>query len=133
MALFVQFAATLVAMVVIDAVWLGVVMRGFYQAQLGPLMREPILWPAAIVFYVLYAAVLTALVTATGARWTGFSGAVMTGALVGLAAYGTYDFTNLATLKGFPVALAAVDLAWGTALTALVAGIGWWAGRLAGG
>ena len=51
-------------------------------------------------------------------------------ALLGLVAYGTYDITNLSTLKGWSVKLAVIDIAWGTALTAVSATIGWWVVRL---
>jgi uncharacterized membrane protein len=121
----IQFGSVLVAFVVIDAVWLGVVMRRFYSDQLGLLMRDQVQWPAAIAFYVLYAICLTVLALAPADRSGSWTTAAVLGAMVGLAAYGTYNLTNLATIRGFPTTLALVDLAWGTVLTAVAATVGW--------
>lgn len=121
----VQFLSVLVVLVVIDAIWLGVIARGFYQSQIGALMREPILWPAALAFYLLYSAGLTYLALGAADRSGSWTTALVTGAVVGLVAYGTYDLTNLAVMKGFTTTAAIVDLAWGTVLSGTVAALGW--------
>jgi uncharacterized membrane protein len=115
-----QYASVLVLLVVIDAVWLGLVARGFYRDQIGTLMRDDILWTAAIAFYLLYAAGLTYFALGAADRTGSWLTALGTGAAIGLLAYGTYDLTNLATVRGFTPTIALVDMAWGTVLSAVV-------------
>lgn len=113
--------ATVPVFFVIDLVWLGVVARGFYRSQMGSLMADPIVWWAAILFYLLSIAgiIAFAVAPAIGARrWTK---ALMLGAAFGFFTYMTYDLTNLATLQGWSVTLAVVDIAWGTVLCGIVA------------
>lgn len=105
---------------IIDAIWLSVIANKFYKAQLGPLLLEKPNLIAAVLFYVIYVVgiVVFALMPALAAGdWKVAFGL---GALFGLVAYATYDLTNLATLKGFPVKIVIVDLIWGTLLTATV-------------
>jgi uncharacterized membrane protein len=105
----------------IDLVWLGVVARDFYRSQIGSLMADPIVWWAAILFYLLSIAgiVFFAVLPAIDAgSWTK---ALMLGAAFGFFTYMTYDLTNLATLQGWSVTLAVVDIAWGTVLCGTVA------------
>ncbi len=120
----VAYLATLAALTLIDLLWLGVVAKGFYRRALGPLMAKRIRWPAAAAFYLLFAAgiVLFAVWPAVqgGRVWL----AALLGGLFGFFAYATYDLTNLATLEGFPLRLALVDMAWGSALTAAAAAVG---------
>ena len=116
----------------LDLVWLGVLAREFYRAQLGQLLRSEIVWPAALVFYALYIAgilVFAVLPALDAASWMR---ALALGAFFGLVAYATFDLTALALLRGFPTRLVAVDLAWGAALTAGVAVSGYALGRWLG-
>jgi uncharacterized membrane protein len=119
-----ELAVAGATMAVGDGLWLGVVARRFYREQLGDLMRPKVDVLAAAAFYVLYVVGIVVLVVRPGESlgWTAWECAGM-GALLGAVAYGTYDLTNRATVVGFPWTLAAVDLAWGAALTAAVAGI----------
>lgn len=117
------YLASLVLMVVIDLVWLGVVARGFYAAQLGDLLRPQPGLVAAVAFYAVYAFGLVHFAVQPGLRGGGWIVALGHGAALGFVAYATYDLSNLATLKGWPVALVVVDIAWGTALSATVAAI----------
>jgi uncharacterized membrane protein len=125
MRLFVQWLSVLGVITVLDGLWLGLIARSFYQNQLGPLMRDTVFWPAAIVFYLLYPLGLVLLALGPADRGGGWPMALGLGAIVGLVAYGTYDLTNLATLKGFTPTLAVVDLIWGTVLSATAAALGW--------
>jgi uncharacterized membrane protein len=119
------YFATLVVFLAIDMVWLGLVAKGFYQRHLGDLLRPDVRWGAAALFYLIFIggillfAVLPALERGS-ARY-----AMLLGGLFGMIAYATYDLTNLATLKGFPPIVAAVDMVWGFVLTAIVAGAGY--------
>jgi uncharacterized membrane protein len=112
---------TIPVFVLIDLVWLGVVARDLYRSQIGSLMADPIVWWAAILFYLLSIAgiILFAVVPAIDARrWTR---ALVLGAAFGFFTYMTYDLTNLATLQGWPATLVVVDIAWGTMLGGSVA------------
>jgi uncharacterized membrane protein len=109
----------------IDAVWLAYVAKGFYQKHIGGLLREEFLMAPAALFYLFYTLCLVILVIVPAVRVASPWQAVLLGALLGLCAYGTYDITNLATLKGWPVIVSAVDMAWGTVITAFVSWVGY--------
>ncbi len=106
---------------VLDMIWLLLVARGFYVAELGPLMKANPNLGAAAAFYLIYLAGLTIFVLLPAASQDSTSHALVYGAIFGLVAYATYDLTNLATLNGFSIRLALVDMAWGTVVTALSA------------
>lgn len=112
------YALTVPLLLVADAVWLGIVARAFYRRQLGELLRPDVRWGAAVAFYLLFVAGLLVLAVAPALERQSLARAAGLGALFGLVAYATYDLTNLATLRGFPVVVAVVDLVWGTALAA---------------
>jgi uncharacterized membrane protein len=103
-----------------DMVWLGLVAKGFYRRQIGSLMRVSVNWPAAIIFYLLFILGLVVFVVAPALDRSSWARALAYGALFGLITYATYDLTNLATLRDWPVLLTAVDLVWGAALAAAV-------------
>jgi uncharacterized membrane protein len=104
----------------IDMVWLGLVAKNMYARQLGFLMRENIVWVAAILFYLLFIAGLVVFVIQPAVDKRSLMHAVVFGAFFGLVSYATYDLTNLATLKNWPVMITIIDLAWGAALGAIV-------------
>ena len=119
------YIAALVPFLALDLLWLGVVAKSFYRRELGDLMRQPINKAAAFAFYFLYPMGLAVFVIpqALSLGGSGVSRAFVQGGLFGMFAYGTYDLTNLATLRGFSTKLALVDWVWGTVLTATVAAI----------
>jgi uncharacterized membrane protein len=108
--------AALVALAILDAVWLGFIARDLYRDRIGSMLLEQPRWAAAILFYLLHTVGIVVFPLALSGSWLGALGY---GALFGLVVYGAYDFTNLATLKGWPASLTAIDLAWGTAVTAV--------------
>lgn len=112
----------------LDYVWLSRIARDFYASSIGSLMREAPDFLAAGVFYLFYIGGIVFFAVMPAESW---KGALLRGALLGLLAYGTYDMTNLATLKGWPWRMAAIDMAWGTALTALAALGGYLAAKAA--
>lgn len=119
----IAYGAALVVFLVVDLVWLGVVARSFYAEQLGRLMRPDVQRVAAALFYFGFVAGLVFLAVRPGQPdWSVWQAAAQ-GAVVGLLAYGTYDLTNWATLRDWPVAMSLVDMLWGTALSATVAGL----------
>lgn len=115
------YVSCLLAMLAIDAVWLGLTIKRFYAPRIGHLMAEsPRLGPAAV-FYLLYVLGITVLVVIPALReQAGLLRVFLTGALLGLMAYGTYDLTNQATLKDWPLTVTVVDLCWGALLTGTV-------------
>mgnify|MGYP006267440941 CR=1 FL=1 len=123
------YLITLAAFFLIDMVWLGAVAKGFYRRHLGAFMAPKVVWPAAILFYLVFIvglvvfAVRPALAAAEPAR------ALALGALLGLVSYATYDLTNLATFKDWPLVVTVVDLVWGTVLGGLVSFLGALLGR----
>jgi uncharacterized membrane protein len=105
---------------VIDMVWLVVVAKKFYQQQIGFLMRPDINWFAAIVFYLLFIAGLVIFVISPAVEKQSWTHALIYGALFGLITYATYDLTNLATLKDWPLLVTVVDLIWGAVLASSI-------------
>jgi uncharacterized membrane protein len=114
------YAIALPVFVAIDMVWLGFVARNFYRNQIGFLMKSDINWAAAILFYLLFIVGLVLFVIVPAIEKHSWTHALLFGALFGLITYATYDLTNLATLKDWPLMVTIVDLAWGAALAALV-------------
>lgn len=110
------FLVALPTFFVIDMIWLILVARKFYNEQLGFLMRPDIGWVAAIIFYLIFIAALITFVIGPAVEKQSWVHAVIYGAFFGLVTYATYDLTNLATLKDWPLVVTVVDLAWGMVL-----------------
>lgn len=118
---------------VLDALWLGVVARDWLVQQMGELRRADIQWIPALGFYLLFSVALGFFAVAPSLETGDWMEAAMLGGFLGLVAYGTYDMTNLATLKNWPVAMSIVDMIWGAAVSAvsaaggvlLLKGVGW--------
>lgn len=116
------YLGTLLAFLVLDGLWLGVLMGPTYKGFLGSLMLDqPRLLPA-VLFYLLYALGCVVFVVLPSVSW---QRAARLGALLGLVAYGTYDLSNWATLRGWSSGLAVMDMAWGTFLTAVCCTVGY--------
>lgn len=109
---------------VLDGLWLVFVARDFYQREIGALMLSEVSKLPALLFYLGYPMGLVLL--ALTPRPDSMALAVARCALLGLVAYGTYDLTNLATLKGWSVRLALVDTAWGAMVSAAAGAAVWW-------
>jgi uncharacterized membrane protein len=117
------YGVAVLTFLAIDLLWLGVIARSFYQTQIGHLMRSPVNWTAAIVFYLVFVTGIVVLVVWPAVERRSLTHALALGAVLGLVTYAAYDLTNLATLKGFPLTVAVVDLIWGTVLCATVSAI----------
>ncbi|MEB2846681.1 DUF2177 family protein [Endobacterium cereale] len=118
------YAGTLLSFLLIDAVWLGLIAKNFYRDQLGDLMLPSPNFAVAAIFYLSFAAAIVVLAVRPGLEVGSLWTTIGYGALLGLAAYGTYDMTNLSTLKGWPVTLSIGDMVWGTVLTAAASACG---------
>jgi uncharacterized membrane protein len=108
---FKTYLLTLIPFLTLDGLWLGLVAPAFYKTHIGHLMSANPNVIAAILFYLLY--VVGLVVFVTGHEGT-LQQTALRGAFFGLLCYATYDLTNLATLKDWPVIVTVVDLVWGT-------------------
>jgi uncharacterized membrane protein len=125
----IAYLAAAGAFLVLDLLWLGVIAKNFYWSRLGDLLRDKPDLAVAGVFYAGYIAAVVFFAILPALQSGGIWRAVLLGALLGLFGYGTYDLTNLATLKGYPAAVAYVDMAWGTFLTAAASAAGFMAAQ----
>ncbi len=114
------YAIALPIFFVIDMLWLGVVAKSFYRNQIGTLMKSDINWIAVIIFYLIFIACLVVFVISPAVEKNSLMHALLFGALFGFVCYATYDLTNLAVAKDWPVFVTVVDMAWGALLSALV-------------
>jgi uncharacterized membrane protein len=112
------YVVSFVVFFAIDLLWLGIIAKNLYQKQIGHLLKTDVNWIAAILFYLVFIVGLVVFVlmpsVAKGDLWQ----TVLLGALFGFISYATYDLTNLATLKDWPLQVTFIDLAWGTFLGA---------------
>ena len=128
----IAYAGTFLTLLVCDGIWLGLIARSFYRDQLGALILPSPNLALAALFYLFFTAAVVVLAVLPALSAGSITTALVHGAILGLAAYGTYDITNLATLRNWPLVMSVVDMAWGTALTALTAAGGYFAVRLIG-
>jgi uncharacterized membrane protein len=115
----------------IDMVWLGLIARKFYARRIGHLMAPKVQWAPALIFYFLFIAGILVFAVLPALEKGSWGKAVLSGALFGLFTYATYDLTNLATLRDWPLLVTVIDLVWGMVLTGAVSGASYWiAGRI---
>jgi len=118
------YLAAALVMVALDMLWLGVIAKSMYQQAIGHLLAgQPRLW-AALLFYCVYPAGLLVFAMIPQAGDPAWGRTILMGAAFGSFAYATYDLSNLATLRDWPLGLTLVDIAWGTVLSAVSAGSG---------
>ena len=128
-----HYFITLICFLILDAIWLGLIAQPFYQAQIGFLLAKNPNWLAAGAFYLLYVAGLVLFVVGPALRaGTPPVRAALRGAFFGLVAYATYDLTNQATMRDWPLIVTVVDLIWGTVLTGTVAVVSYLVSRRLG-
>ena len=107
------FIIALPAFLLIDMVWLVLVARKFYNDKLGFLMRPDVNFIAAFIFYLIFIVGLISFVIAPAVEKHSWTHALLYGLFFGLVTYATYDLTNLATIKDWPLLVTIVDLIWG--------------------
>ncbi len=113
------YATAMGAFLVLDGLWIGLLMSGFYKRQLGYLFSDKVAVWAVAAFYIIYVAGLVFLIIEPNLGLS-LGKVFLMGAVVGLMAYGAYDLTNQATIKNWPLVVTAVDLAWGAFVTGAV-------------
>ena len=122
----VSYFVTLVVMVSIDAVWLSTMADRLYRPVMGDMLATDFRLLPAIIFYLIYPAGLVFLAVRPALRERALKAAILSGAVVGFVAYSTYDLTNQATLIRWSTVLTIADLCWGTFLSAVASGAGYW-------
>lgn len=123
------YALTVPVFFIIDLVWLGVVAKGFYQKNLKYILSPDVNWTAAIIFYLMYIAGILIFAVLPGVAKDSVRHAALWGALFGFFTYATYDLTNLALLKDWPLNIVVVDILWGVVLCTVVATISFYIAR----
>jgi uncharacterized membrane protein len=126
------YLLTGVAFFALDALWIAFGANPLYQKYIAHLLAPKPNFAVALVFYAIYLACVLALVVVPASRAGDVRQGLLMGALLGLAAYGTYDLTNWSILKDWPWYLSAADWAWGTFLTAATSAIGFYIARWLG-
>ena len=119
------YLLSLPILIALDLSWLGVVMKDFYRVRLGHLLSPTIGWGAAGVFYLLFTLGLYLFAVLPAAQKDSWHTGLLFGALYGFFTYATYDLTNMATLKAWPLSITLVDMAWGTLLGGILGTAGY--------
>lgn len=115
------YGATAIAFFALDFVWLSLAVPRLYKPLLGTLLRDSPNLPVAAAFYLVYVVGLVVFAVLPAASAGSWLMALGLGALLGLVAYGTYDFTNLSTMRNWPLTVSVFDLAWGISVSAIAA------------
>lgn len=120
------FAVALPLFLALDMTWLAFIARGYYHSQIGTLLKDDVNFVAAGIFYVIYICGLVTFVLLPAIEKKSWHSALLFGAFFGFVAYCTYDLTNLAVMKNWPLPVTIVDIAWGTILAGLVSLATYW-------
>lgn len=123
------YALTVPVFFIIDLIWLGVVARGFYQKNLKYILSPNVNWTAAIIFYLMYISGILIFAVLPGVAKDSVRHAALWGALFGFFTYATYDLTNLALLKDWPLNIVVVDILWGVVLCTVVSMLSFYIAR----
>jgi len=115
-----SYLLTFIVFLMIDMLWLGVIAKSIYQKYLGGFLTDNVNWTAAIIFYFIYVLGISIFAIYPSVSKGSVYHAILMGALFGFFTYATYDLTNLATLKGWPLPIVFIDIIWGSVLSAVV-------------
>lgn len=115
-----SYLLTFIVFLMVDMLWLGIIAKNLYQKYLGNFLSDSINWTAAFIFYILFVVGVSIFVIYPAVNKGSLYYAILMGALFGFFTYATYDLTNLATLKGWPLPIVFIDIIWGSVLSALV-------------
>jgi uncharacterized membrane protein len=124
------YILTFLVFLAIDAVWLLVISKSFYSKEIGHLMAEKALLLPALIFYLLFVVGVLVFAVVPGYEAQSLSKTLMLSALFGLMTYATYDLTNLATLRDWPIKVTIIDIVWGTSLSTLTGLAGYYIAKL---
>lgn len=129
---FLYYGIALVVFMVIDLIWLGFIAKDLYSKYLGYLMADKVNWVSAIVFYLIFIGGILYFVLYPSLLDKNLINLIIRAALFGFITYATYDLTNLATIKDWPIQITIIDLIWGTTLSTSVSVISYFIINLLG-
>ena len=115
-----SYLLTFLFFLIVDMLWLGVIAKNIYQKYLGGFLTDNVNWTAAVVFYFIFVVGISIFVIYPSVNNGSVYQAILMGALFGFFTYATYDLTNLATLKGWPLPIVFIDIIWGSVLSSVV-------------
>lgn len=124
--LLISYVLTFAVFLLIDLTWLGFIAKDLYKKYLGEFLSEQVNWTAAIVFYLLFVVGVFIFAIMPSVEKGSVVSAIVLGALFGFFTYATYDLTNLATLKNWPLNIVFIDVLWGAVLTSSVSTAGFY-------
>lgn len=124
------YLAMTVTFLAVDLLWLGVVAKNFYQGQIGMLMKATPNWTAALIFYALFIVGIMVFAVMPHYQQDSFTDTLLYGALFGFFTYMTYELTNYAVLKDWPLPIVFVDIVWGVVLASVVSLAGYFVARM---
>lgn len=120
-----QYIITLILFLVIDGLWLYFVAMNMFKSEIGNLLGDPKMI-YALIFYFLYPLAIVIFALQPGLEAKSITKAILLGLFLGFISYGTYELTNMATLKDWTVKLVIVDLIWGSFVTGVTASISYY-------
>jgi uncharacterized membrane protein len=118
------YLSALCLFLALDILWIRVIAQNFYRRTIGHLLRDNVKMLPALIFYVCYVAILFYLVITAHSAENGIVHVAIGGALFGIIGYGTYDITNYALIKGWPLSVTIIDLIWGAFVTSVTSIVG---------
>ncbi len=124
--LIISYLLTTVVFFAVDMTWLGFIAKGLYKKYLGSFLSDKVNWTAAIIFYLLFITGIFYFAILPAVEKNSVVKAIIAGALFGFFTYATYDLTNLATLKDWPLPIVFIDIIWGSVLTGIVSTAGYY-------
>ncbi len=124
--LIISYLLTAVVFFSVDMAWLGFIAKGLYKKYLGGFLSDKVNWPAAIIFYLLFIIGIFYFAILPAVEKNSLAKAIISGALFGFFTYATYDLTNLATLKDWPLPIVFIDIIWGAVLTGIISTAGFY-------
>lgn len=129
---FLYYGIALVVFMVIDLIWLGFIAKDLYSKYLGYLIADKVNWVSAVVFYLIFIGGILYFVLYPSLLDKNLINLIIRAALFGFITYATYDLTNLATIKDWPIQITIIDLIWGTTLSTSVSVISYFIINLLG-
>ena len=122
--LLISYLLTTLVFFAVDMTWLGLIAKDLYKKYLGSFLSDKVNWPAAMIFYLLFIIGIFYFAILPAVEKNSLAKAIISGALFGFFTYATYDLTNLATLKDWPLPIVFIDIIWGAVLTGIVSTAG---------
>ncbi len=124
--LLLSYLGTAVVFFAVDMLWLGFIAKGIYNKYLANFLSGQVNWPAAIIFYLIFIVGLFIFVILPASDTNSLKQVILYGALFGFFTYATYDLTNYATLKDWPIQIVLIDIVWGATLSTIVSTAGFY-------